>query len=611
MCGHVMTRTRICWRLYTNATGREAGLNVATAYAPDTPVDNLLLRAPKYTAFAAFFKALHAVSEELLRSSTIPEPVQMVTPYLPDGGQGPVHFPVGVEHHEYGAVTLISNYGCNNTGSECTNYSSACFSRVCSGSSSREVDYRGHHYYLPNRTVVFVNSTSGEVLFNTSNPAAAATPAINSAAASGASRDSSAGVTAAGAGDVAAASSIAYGRVEVDRVHPTLNSIETWVEQAGGGPHVARSLLRPAEQVTTTESVDTDYLWYSTEIPADAAVAGASPVLSVEAGKGTLLYAFTADHVDIPVNSSSSTQRHPWPLDGLASVVGGAAAVVDGTKTRTQHEPAPTNKPNANENNSTARGNPDTNTTTNISRSNTKNTTLYILSVAMGLSNVNPQPSDSKGIIGRVSLAFTTTNATTAIASDATTSHPTTHIDITKQPWTMSWPLAGEAKKIYTKKNTNLVKWMPLKPSTSVMSRVWFRFYLDLPTPTKLLPPPRTSTLPLPPQTAYALDLTGMNKGVAYVNGFNIGRYWLVLSGQLNECTEGMCALDFPGPVCYFHKKGCGKATQHLYHVPTELLKATGNLVVLFEESSNMQAGNVQDVALVVLHEHPKLNVDQ
>ena len=62
-------------------------------------------------------------------------------------------------------------------------------------------------------------------------------------------------------------------------------------------------------------------------------------------------------------------------------------------------------------------------------------------------------------------------------------------------------------------------------------SRVWFRFRLDLPTAhavqgTSPPPGPGTGTA----QTAYALDLTGMGKGVAYVNGFNLGRYSALLS---------------------------------------------------------------------------------
>lgn len=51
--------------------------------APDAPVDNLLLRAPKYNAFAAFFKALAVVAPDLLRHDT-PAAVQFPHSFQPD-----------------------------------------------------------------------------------------------------------------------------------------------------------------------------------------------------------------------------------------------------------------------------------------------------------------------------------------------------------------------------------------------------------------------------------------------------------------------------------------------------------------------------------------------
>ena len=92
-----------------------------------------------------------------------------------------------------------------------------------------------------------------------------------------------------------------------------------------------------------------------------------------------------------------------------------------------------------------------------------------------------------------------------------------------------------------------------------------------------------------------------MNKGVAYVNGFDIGRYWL----EAGTCS-GTCAPPVKAGHCYMHWKGCGKPTQTLYHVPNEVLKPKGNLVVLFEETANsVQARDLSGVRLRALHEHP------
>jgi len=82
---------------------------------------------------------------------------------------------------------------------------------------------------------------------------------------------------------------------------------------------------------------------------------------------------------------------------------------------------------------------------------------------------------------------------------------------------------------------------------------------------------------------SYALDLSTMWKGQAWVNGFNIGRYWMT-PGQ----CQGACAPPIKSGHCYMHWKGCGKPTQTMYHVPTSILKQTGNLVVLFEETGEV-----------------------
>lgn len=126
-----------------NNYGREAALGITTAYAPDAPVDNLLLRAPKYDVFGAFFRALHAVEAELL-SHPPPTAVQFPHTYHPDPDPRDkiLTFPVGCEYHEYGSLAFLSNYGCNNTKYPLNGRSE------CSGESSRDVVYRGRTYHL-------------------------------------------------------------------------------------------------------------------------------------------------------------------------------------------------------------------------------------------------------------------------------------------------------------------------------------------------------------------------------------------------------------------------------------------------------------------------------
>lgn len=58
-----------------NNYAKQSGGEVVTAYAPDTVIDYLLLKhQPRFDYYARFFKALAAVSDDLMSSRTVPEP---------------------------------------------------------------------------------------------------------------------------------------------------------------------------------------------------------------------------------------------------------------------------------------------------------------------------------------------------------------------------------------------------------------------------------------------------------------------------------------------------------------------------------------------------------
>ncbi|MDF2628179.1 MAG: glycoside hydrolase family 35 [Symbiobacteriaceae bacterium] len=72
-----------------------------------------------------------------------------------------------------------------------------------------------------------------------------------------------------------------------------------------------------------------------------------------------------------------------------------------------------------------------------------------------------------------------------------------------------------------------------------------------------------------------ALDLGSMNKGLAWVNGRCIGRYWLIPgTGETEPWVKPPVEDDW-----------VGQPTQRYYHVPADWLKPEGNLLVLFEEA--------------------------
>ncbi|XVE51262.1 hypothetical protein DITRI_Ditri02bG0025800 [Diplodiscus trichospermus] len=79
-----------------------------------------------------------------------------------------------------------------------------------------------------------------------------------------------------------------------------------------------------------------------------------------------------------------------------------------------------------------------------------------------------------------------------------------------------------------------------------------------------------------------ALNLTGMGKGQAWVNGQSIGRYWPAYLSPSEGCTE---SCDYRGEYnstkC---QKNCGQPAQTLYHIPRSWVHPGENLLVLHEE---------------------------
>ncbi|KAF8111932.1 hypothetical protein N665_0070s0002 [Sinapis alba] len=79
------------------------------------------------------------------------------------------------------------------------------------------------------------------------------------------------------------------------------------------------------------------------------------------------------------------------------------------------------------------------------------------------------------------------------------------------------------------------------------------------------------------------VDLLGLGKGTAWVNGNNIGRYWPAFISSENGCSA---KCNYRG--AYHAEKcltNCGEPTQRWYHVPRSFLNAEGdNTLVLFEE---------------------------
>ncbi|KAK0584462.1 hypothetical protein LWI29_013639 [Acer saccharum] len=102
------------------------------------------------------------------------------------------------------------------------------------------------------------------------------------------------------------------------------------------------------------------------------------------------------------------------------------------------------------------------------------------------------------------------------------------------------------------------------------------------------------TTFPSPLRTdPVVVDLLGLGKGEAYVNGKSIGRYWPSRTAPKYGCPY-KCDYNQTydgGNKCVTN---CGKSTQRYYHIPREFLDNRENVLVLFEEFG----GTLDDVTV-------------
>ncbi|KAM7259503.1 hypothetical protein ACFE04_015244 [Oxalis oulophora] len=156
-----------------------------------------------------------------------------------------------------------------------------------------------------------------------------------------------------------------------------------------------------------------------------------------------------------------------------------------------------------------------------------------------------------------------------------------TIIDLTSSSWSYKVGLNGEAKQLYNPKSRhgNVWKNTPKKVPTA-RPLTWYKTTFNSP----------SGVDPV------VVDLHGMGKGQAWVNGNSLGRFWPSMIAPADGCAN---TCDYRGPYngnkC---RNNCGKPSQRWYHVPRSFLKVKGkNTLVLFEEvggnPSNVSFQNV------------------
>ncbi|KAI7757809.1 hypothetical protein M8C21_029185 [Ambrosia artemisiifolia] len=138
-------------------------------------------------------------------------------------------------------------------------------------------------------------------------------------------------------------------------------------------------------------------------------------------------------------------------------------------------------------------------------------------------------------------------------------------MDLSTTTWTYKIGLEGEHLSLYNADSTKNVMWTKVSEPPKNQPLTWYKAIVDAP----------------PGDEPVALDMVHMGKGLAWLNGEQIGRYW-PRKAPTDKCVK---TCDYRGKFnpdkC---NRGCGEPTQRWYHVPRSWFKPSGNVLVIFEE---------------------------
>ncbi|GMJ08130.1 beta-galactosidase 13 [Hibiscus trionum] len=118
-------------------------------------------------------------------------------------------------------------------------------------------------------------------------------------------------------------------------------------------------------------------------------------------------------------------------------------------------------------------------------------------------------------------------------------------LDITDNGWSHQVGIVGENKKVFTEEGSKSVKWSKAEQGGPI---TWYKGSFDAPEG----------------NNPVLITMDGMGKGMVWINGNNIGRYWVSYLSPLKT------------------------STQPEYHIPRSFLKPKDNLIVIFEEEKGI-----------------------
>lgn len=171
-------------------------------------------------------------------------------------------------------------------------------------------------------------------------------------------------------------------------------------------------------------------------------------------------------------------------------------------------------------------------------------------------------------------------------------------MDLSTSTWTYKTGLQGEHLGIYKADGSNSVNWTSVSEPPKNQPLTWYKAIVEAP----------------PGDEPVGLDMIHMGKGLAWINGEEIGRYWPRKSSIRDKCVH---ECDYRGKFspdkC---SRGCGEPTQRWYHVPRSWFKPSGNALVIFEEKGGdptqirFSKRKISGVCAHVSKDHPSFGVE-
>ncbi|EFH41127.1 beta-galactosidase 10 [Arabidopsis lyrata subsp. lyrata] len=142
-------------------------------------------------------------------------------------------------------------------------------------------------------------------------------------------------------------------------------------------------------------------------------------------------------------------------------------------------------------------------------------------------------------------------------------------LNLTNSKWSYKLGVQGVHLELFKPGDSGAVKWTVTTKPPKKQPLTWYKVVID----------PPSGSEPV------GLDMMSMGKGMAWLNGEEIGRYWPRIARKSTPNDECVKECDYRGK--FMPDKcltGCGEPSQRWYHVPRSWFKSSGNELVIFEE---------------------------